>query len=191
MTCECGCGTPTRLALQTDSAKGWVKGEPLRFARGHANRTKQRPPLDATDYTVEDRGYSSPCWIWNGRPNNKGYGSVTIAGRSQYAHRAMYEQEVGLIPSGLELDHLCRVTICVRPEHLDPVKHAVNLRRGAGAKLSEAEVEAIRRDPRNHVEVAVEFGVSASHVCRLRAGQRRRIAALSGAVGIIAKDLDA
>src|SRR5258708_27180464 len=28
-----------------------------------------------------------------------------------------------------ELDHLCRVRRCVRPAHLDPVTHAVNVQR--------------------------------------------------------------
>jgi hypothetical protein len=36
--CECGCEQPTRLAPRTDLAKGWVKGRPLRFVRGHQRR---------------------------------------------------------------------------------------------------------------------------------------------------------
>ena len=33
--CQCGCGEPTRLAPVTDRAKGWVKGQPLKFIKGH------------------------------------------------------------------------------------------------------------------------------------------------------------
>lgn len=36
--CECGCGQETQLAPQTDTAKGWVKGQPKRFLRGHQGR---------------------------------------------------------------------------------------------------------------------------------------------------------
>lgn len=36
--CECGCGLPTKLAPQTDSAKGWIKGQPKRFLLGHQGR---------------------------------------------------------------------------------------------------------------------------------------------------------
>ena len=34
--CECGCGGETAVSLVTDSSRGWVKGTPLRFRRGHA-----------------------------------------------------------------------------------------------------------------------------------------------------------
>jgi hypothetical protein len=33
--CECGCGQQTRLAYRTDSARGWVKGQPMRFIHRH------------------------------------------------------------------------------------------------------------------------------------------------------------
>lgn len=40
--CECSCGHPTRIARWTDHRHGHVKGEPVRFIRGHSNRG--RPP---------------------------------------------------------------------------------------------------------------------------------------------------
>jgi hypothetical protein len=57
--CECGCGEPAPIAKRTDTRLGWVKGQSLRFIRGHATATKVFP------YRVEDRGYSTPCWIWH------------------------------------------------------------------------------------------------------------------------------
>ena len=53
-------------------------------------------------------------------------------GRSQYAHRFVYEAERGPIPSGLTLDHKCRVRQCVNPAHLEPVTLAENILRGNG-----------------------------------------------------------
>jgi hypothetical protein len=41
-----------------------------------------------------------------------------------------YEMLVGPVPDGLELDHLCRVPACVNPDHLEPVTHIENVRRG-------------------------------------------------------------
>jgi hypothetical protein len=41
---------------------------------------------------------------------------------------------VGEIPEGLELDHLCRNTLCVNPDHLEPVTHAENIQRGHAAR---------------------------------------------------------
>jgi hypothetical protein len=39
--CECGkCGLPTPIAKRTDARRGHVKGQPMRFVRGHsANRS--------------------------------------------------------------------------------------------------------------------------------------------------------
>lgn len=33
--CECGCGQKTNLARQDDKKRGYIKGEPVRFVRGH------------------------------------------------------------------------------------------------------------------------------------------------------------
>jgi hypothetical protein len=46
------------------------------------------------------------------------------------AHRAVYEILVGDVADGLDMDHLCRTPACVNPAHLEPVTHAVNMRRG-------------------------------------------------------------
>ena len=74
------------------------------------------------------------CWVWTGATNDRGYGVINSGGSSPitlYAHRLAYEAFIsGSIPEGLELDHLCRVPRCVNPEHLEPVTHQENVRRG-------------------------------------------------------------
>ena len=151
-----------------------MKGKPLRFVLGHANRTKQRPPLCEDDYTVERLGYPTPCWIRRGFVTTAGYSRVRIAGRDMLAHRAMYEQIVGPIPEGLELDHLCRQTRCINPDHLEPVTRAKNLQRGAGTKLTADDVEQIRAAPEMVTTkyLAERFGVSPSHMSRVRRGEK-------------------
>lgn len=76
---------------------------------------------------------SDGCWEWPGNKTADGYGTVddfTSAKRRRlYAHRVAYEALVGPIPDGLELDHLCRNRSCVRPDHLEPVTHGVNIQR--------------------------------------------------------------
>ena len=73
------------------------------------------------------------CWLWRGAIKPDGYGQVRRHPRRNiYAHRFAYELEVGPIPEGLTLDHLCRVRACVRPSHLEPVTMLENLRRGNG-----------------------------------------------------------
>lgn len=65
------------------------------------------------------------CWIWPFQIDRDGYGKYG----SGSAHRWTYTQVVGPIPTGLELDHLCRVRACVNPAHLEPVTHLENMRR--------------------------------------------------------------
>jgi hypothetical protein len=79
---------------------------------------------------VEDRGYWTPCWIWQNYVSPKGYGICRSPdNRTMRAHRLAYEAFVGPIPEGLTLDHLCRVRACCNPKHLEPVTALENLLR--------------------------------------------------------------
>jgi hypothetical protein len=73
------------------------------------------------------------CWLWCGA-TVRGYGTYMKQGAAFIAHRYAYEQLVGPIPAGLDLDHLCRVRACVNPAHLEPVTRGENLRRGYAAR---------------------------------------------------------
>ena len=70
------------------------------------------------------------CWLWTACKQSAGYGQISVAGRMLYAHRVAYEQIHGVIPDGLTLDHLCRVSLCIRPSHLEAVTHRENVLRG-------------------------------------------------------------
>lgn len=72
------------------------------------------------------------CWIWNGAPASNGYGKFGFNGKTVSAHRMSYEMFVGQIPPGLTIDHLCRVRLCVNPNHLEAVPHRVNILRSDG-----------------------------------------------------------
>lgn len=71
----------------------------------------------------------SGCWVFTDALNHAGYGWFRINGKSRYAHRIAYEEFVGPIPEGLQLDHLCKVRCCINPNHLEPVTCKENLRR--------------------------------------------------------------
>lgn len=76
------------------------------------------------------------CWLWTGRLYPNGYGQFHVRRKVVYAHIASYEIHVGTVPAGLELDHTCRNRACVNPEHLEPVTHEVNVRRGNAVKVA-------------------------------------------------------
>ncbi len=71
------------------------------------------------------------CWLWTG-PVHKGYGKSS----GTTAHRHVWLALGHTIPAGLELDHLCRVPLCVNPDHLEPVTRAENIRRRALALVT-------------------------------------------------------
>lgn len=105
--------------------------------------------LPVANVTFEDRGFASPCWIWQGRVNAKGY----AIHRSARVHRSIYVEFKGAIPDGLTLDHLCRVKNCVNPDHLEPVTAAENARRAweAGAYAGvDRKADGAKRKPRTH-----------------------------------------
>lgn len=87
---------------------------------------------------------ASECWLFAGyiAPNGYGYFYVRGSGYGSspvIAHRVMYENEVGRISDGKQLDHLCRVRACINPEHLEPVTLKENVLRGIGITARNAK----------------------------------------------------
>lgn len=80
----------------------------------------------------------SSCWLWLGATAGRGYGVFHFNGRRRYAHQVAYEQNIGAIPAGLEIDHLCRVPRCVNPAHLEAVTHRENVLRSNGVSATAA-----------------------------------------------------
>jgi hypothetical protein len=110
------------------------------FYRSHgtSSRDAGRFVVERTEaerfWSKVDRSSEDGCWTWLGQTNQWGYGHFrrTFAPglyRTVKAHRFAYELVVEPIPSGLTLDHLCGNQSCIRPEHLEPVTNAENLRR--------------------------------------------------------------
>ena len=93
--CQCGCGLPAPIATLTNTRHGHMRGLPLRYIIGHqAQSASRRRLIDQPHrWRVEDKGFVSACWLWCGRLEN-GYGRFRTRGSNQFAHRAMYEQEM-------------------------------------------------------------------------------------------------
>ena len=119
--CQCGCGADTAIAKKTISAKGMVKGQPVRYLRGHAGSWREHG-----GYAIEP---TTGCWVWQRSASLNGYGQVWHEGRLQRAHRVFYQLYVGPIPDGLQIDHRCGNKRCVNPDHLDAVTALENTHR--------------------------------------------------------------
>jgi len=92
-----------------------------------------------------------PCHVWTGavKGGSLKHGRYAAFG-AHYAHRVAYEAAHGPIPAGLEIDHLCRNHLCVRPSHLEPVTRRENLRRGNGALAQRRRAKARTQCPQGH-----------------------------------------
>lgn len=96
--------------------------QPTRAVKG-----KKGQPLPARFMSYVSK--TETCWLWTGA-QRKGYGVIRIAGKSVSAHRVAYEMLVGPIAEGMQIDHLCRQPLCVRPSHLEVVDSKTNTMRG-------------------------------------------------------------
>lgn len=74
---------------------------------------------------------NSGCFLWIAAFGRDGYGLVRRSNprRMQAAHRFAFELANGSIPDDLQIDHLCRVTSCVNPRHMEVVTTQENSHR--------------------------------------------------------------
>lgn len=89
-----------------------------------------RNPIDRFNekYEVDSR---SGCWLWTASCVEDGYGQFRFSPKKMgKAHVFAYQHYVGPVPSGMQLDHLCRVRRCVNPDHLEVVTGWENTMRG-------------------------------------------------------------
>lgn len=98
---------------------------------------KRNTPADLWARAVEVDG----CWVWQGMTSKatggRPYGRMWLGNVRWWAHRLAYTLAVGPIPTGLVIDHLCRNTLCIRPDHLEAVTNEENLARGINRQVTE------------------------------------------------------
>lgn len=60
----------------------------------------------------------TPCWLWLGCLNSKGYAVRGTKHGRYLVHRRVYEEAGGTIGQGAQTHHVCQQRRCVNPEHL-------------------------------------------------------------------------
>lgn len=162
--CACGCGR-----IVTDIR--------LNYCRGHSPKKRARRSdwLGIHRYTVNPK---TSCWEWTGPKNKFGYGIVQISnGKSQCAHIAMYNEKVGPVPDGLELDHIvCNNKGCINPEHVIPTTCLANSRRANATVTVEQvkEIKALLGFGFTRTDIAKKLNISYSVIAHIHAGNSWR-----------------
>jgi hypothetical protein len=152
--CECGCGQEAKPGR--------------RFIRWH-NFPRANTIEDVLKQILICKPTALPtgCWEWQGRRQQGGYGLTGFQGRNQPVHCVMYQHFIGLIPAGMEVDHLCRNRRCCRPDHLEAVTHRENLLRGDTFAARHAQ---LTHCPRGHeydaANTRVYKGMRLCRACR-------------------------
>lgn len=120
------------------------------------------------------------CWMWTGAVNDSGYGIIWNGRGTVRAHRVVYELTMGLIPQGLQLDHLCRVRSCVNPNHLEPVTARDNVLRGNGISAHHAiKTHCPSGHEYSEQNTTLCAGKRYCRACAINKQRRRRNAALA------------
>lgn len=109
----------------------------------------------------------SGCWIWLGS-HKRGYGRINVGGGVvQFTHRVAYELYKGPIPTGMQIDHLCRQPACCNPDHLEAVTPRVNSQRSSAA-------ESVRRRKAAQTHCKHGHPLTPGNLVRHRTGRRFR-----------------
>jgi hypothetical protein len=131
--CECGCGGATGKTKNNNTARGFRRGDPLRFINGHQSRVKtnlveySRLHAKSAAQRFHEKVSRAPhprgCHIWmasyrNRRDGFAPYGQFKLDGLMQTSHRVSWQLSSGPIPAGLAVLHRCDTPACVNPEHL-------------------------------------------------------------------------
>lgn len=146
-----------------------------------------RPSLEERFWAKVNKQPGDGCWLWTAAKGPSGHGFIGVAaGRTDRAHRVSYRLNVGPIPPGLLVRHLCNNAPCVRPDHLALGTHKDNMRdlvesgyewvsisgeRNRAARLTANQVRDIRRRHADggvtQADLAEEYGVAQTTVGRI------------------------
>lgn len=110
------------------------------------------------------------CWLWTGAVNKGGYGTLSVEGCTELAHRLMARCYGISIADGMEIDHRCRQRCCVNPAHLRQITSRTNTLLGRGPTAINASKLVCKR---GH-DLALAYREGSKRKCRACRAARMR-----------------
>jgi hypothetical protein len=141
LRCRCACGTERDLYASKFKPNSVLSCGCSAHPKGVIDTAKLAAKMEL--FSIPEPNTGCTLWLKHLAPN--GYGTVAVGGRVRYAHRVAFELAKGPIPSGLQIDHLCRVRSCINPQHLEAVTQKVNWFRGFSPPALNAKKTHCRR----------------------------------------------
>ena len=146
-----------------------------------AQRTRTVKSYEDRFWSRVDIREPDECWPWT-RGTSMGYGMMRVGGAKHRTHRLAYFYEHGSWPK-LACHH-CDNPLCCNPRHIYNGTHSTNIHdrvdrhpqswlrgeRAAGSRLTAVQVREIRarRSAGETIQsIAVDFGISSTHVSRI------------------------
>lgn len=96
---------------------------------------------------------------------------------TRMAHVVAWELKHGPVPVGLELDHKCKTPCCINDEHLEPVTHRENQRRGSSIvarKMAQTDCDRGHPLTGDNLYMTPDGRRQCRACARLRAAQKAR-----------------
>lgn len=141
-------------------------------------------PIETRFHEYYEPEPNTGCWLWTGKVDKAGYGTVVHDWKTMRAHRVSWWLEHGTIPPpSLFVCHKCDVPSCVNPAHLFLGTASDNSRdcwkKGRGkvaarrpngditTRLMASDVREIRAlavSGMKHSEIAIKFKVRTNYV---------------------------
>lgn len=129
------------------------------------------------------QGPDGGCWEWTKGRTDQGYGRLSLGDGEVRAHRMAYEIAFGAVPPEQMVCHRCDNPPCCYPSHLFAGTNTDNMadmaskgrslqgERHHKAKLTEADVRAIRADGRMQIHIADAYGVTQGLIGMIKRGE--------------------
>jgi len=133
--------------------------------------------------------------LWQGACQAKGYGLTCTGSRTDgtrrtgvLVHRIIWESVNGLVPDGLEVDHVCRVRNCVEITHLQLLTpHANKMRADHSTRIANLRAKTHCKRDHEFTEANTRWGKNGRRNCRACAAwHQRRYNARNSPVGAVA-----